>query len=120
MALKHLIAVCAVCLFGLSGCVLTTAPGMALASITSVVTTDKTFGDHAVSLATGDDCSTVAYSQGRKYCVDDSQALTAADTAIYGPSGHYGEIGPFCYRTLGSVTCYNHPDPVASEDARIY
>ena len=120
MAIKRLIPLFLLCLFGLSGCVLTTAPGVVMVGITTLVATDKTVSDHALSIATGDDCSTVEFTRGREYCVDTGNALSQADTALYGPSGNYRETGPFCYRTLGEVTCYNHPDPVASENARLH
>jgi len=103
----------------LSGCLLMTGPGLFVASVSTVVNTDKTPTDHMASWATGQDCSSVEYSKGREYCVDIDQAATQADTALYGPSGNYLGMGPFCYRTLGGVNCYNHPDPLASEQSRL-
>lgn len=110
---------CALLLNMLSGCLLMTGPALFAASVSTVVTTDKTPSDHVVSWATGEDCSSVEYSKGRDYCEDTNRAATEADTALYGPSGNYLGMGPFCYRTLGAVNCYNHPDPLASEQARL-
>ena len=118
MAIKRPITLCLLCLFGLSGCVLTTAPGLVMASITTLVATDKTVSDHALSIATGRDCSTVAFTRGREYCVDTGGALGQADTALHGPSGNHRKTGPFCHRTLGETTCYNRPDPLAGGHAR--
>lgn len=118
MAIERAIPLCLLCLFGLSGCVLTTAPGLVMVGITTLVATDKTVSDHALSIATGHDCSIVAFSRGREYCVDTGGGLGQADSALHGPSGNHRKTGPFCHRTLGETTCYNRPDPVAGENAR--
>ena len=62
----------------------------------SVVATDKTITDHAVSYFSGKDCSTVRKETGRSYCEEDELNPT--------PPVH-------CYRDLAGVTCYNQPDP---------
>ncbi|MCP5367087.1 MAG: hypothetical protein H6907_19900 [Hyphomicrobiales bacterium] len=62
----------------------------------AVVATDKTIGDHVVSLFSGKNCSTVRAEQGFTYCEEDEPRIT--------PAVH-------CYRTLGTVTCYDQPDP---------
>lgn len=110
---------CAFLLNALSGCLLMTGPGLFAASVSTVINTDKTPTDHVVSWATGEDCSSIEYSKGREYCEETDIAATQADTALYGPSGNYHGLGPFCYRTLGEVNCYNQPDPQASEQARL-
>lgn len=76
----------------------------------TVVVTDKTTVDHAVSLLSGKDCSTVRLEAGRTYCVEDEVNPAAAQ---------------FCYRTLGDVTCYDRPNTyddrvqrVGSDDPR--
>ena len=62
----------------------------------TVVTTDKSTVDHAVSFFSGKNCSTVRLEAGRTYCVEDELNPT--------PAVH-------CYRTLGEVTCYSRRDP---------
>ncbi len=61
-----------------------------------LMATDKTMEDHVVSLASGKNCSTVRADTGRSYCEEDE---LNPSPAVY------------CYRTLGSVTCYDRPDP---------
>lgn len=117
MALRLILSL--VAMLSLSGCLLATGPALFAAGTAVIVNTDKTPSDHVVSLATGLDCSSVEYSKGREYCVSDDDSATQADTAPYGASGKHEGYGPYCYRTLGSVTCYNHPDPLASEQARL-
>ncbi len=83
-----------VVLAAVSGCA--NIPVFAEAEGVSTVLTKKTVTDHIVSLASGKNCSTVRVDRGQSYCVED-------------------EINPppkvYCYRTLGSVSCYNEPDP---------
>lgn len=111
------ISIVFVALLSLSGCTFfTTGPGMVVASLTTLSTTKKTPTDHVVSWLTGEECSAVKMSQGQDYCqpkagVLDREALASLD-------GGEGS-GPFCYRTLGEVTCYSRPDPLASEYARL-
>ena len=62
----------------------------------SVVVTDKTLADHAISLYSGKHCSSVRLEQGLTYCVEDEKHIA--------PLVH-------CYSTLGGVTCYDRPDP---------
>jgi len=62
----------------------------------SVVTTDKTLADHAVSYLSGKDCYTVRKQTGRSYCKEDERNPT--------PTVH-------CYRNLGGVTCYEQQNP---------
>jgi hypothetical protein len=62
----------------------------------SVVATDKTLSDHAVSYFSGKHCSTVRKETGRSYCEEDELNPT--------PSVH-------CYRDLAGVTCYKQSDP---------
>lgn len=63
----------------------------------SLMGTDKTVGDHVISLASGKDCSTVREQQGQAYCKEDQ--LPPPKPNIY------------CYRNLGDVTCYDKPLP---------
>ncbi|HEV7369560.1 hypothetical protein [Arenibaculum sp.] len=79
-----------------------------LAASTSVlVATDKTVTDHAVSLATGEDCSIVAYERDRTYCRPHPPALEVTSEPLY------------CYRTLADVECLATPDPHGGNPAAV-
>lgn len=62
----------------------------------AIIGTDKTLEDHVVSFSSGKNCSIVRTERGLTYCEED-QVVPVAPI--------------FCYRTLGSVTCYDRPDP---------
>ena len=62
----------------------------------SIIATDKTLSDHLISFTSGKDCSTVRKEKGLKYCKEDEVFI---------------QQNIFCYETLGSVTCYERPDP---------
>lgn len=70
-----------------------------------IVGSQKTMADHAISLASGKDCSLVRIDRGLTYCKEDEMA---------GPRPNL-----YCYRELAGVTCYNQPDPSRSEQARV-
>lgn len=69
------------------------APG---AAIGTTVASGKTPVDHLVSAITGKDCSIRRNRQGLTYCVEDEKTPP---------------VRVVCYRTLGDVSCYDHPDP---------
>lgn len=110
---------CLLVLGALSGCVLLTGPGLFAAGMATIINTKKTPSDHAVSWMTGQDCSSVKYSQGRAYCAPTEEAKARADGRPFDDDDRPETYGPYCYRTLGSVTCYREPDPDASEQARL-
>jgi len=70
-------------------------------SAATLVTTDKTITDHAISIASGKDCSSVRVERGQSFCKED-------------------EVNPepnvHCFQTLGGIDCYR--DPVDPYDAR--
>lgn len=66
----------------------------------STMATDKTFGDHAISLLSNKDCSTVRKQQGLTYCKEDDPQLIR-------------EAKVHCYNELGKVTCYKDPDNIS-------
>ena len=70
-------------------------PEAAALDVGSVVITEKTLGDHLISVGSGKDCSTVRTELGMTYCKEDEITLSPA---------------VYCYRTLGDVTCYPNPD----------
>ena len=104
-----------VALFTLSGCFLATGPGLFVLGTTTFINTKKTMGDHAMTWMTGQECSTLKYSQGEGYC----QPREEERVPEPGANGVYLGMGPYCYRTLGRVTCYDQPDSLASEYARL-
>ncbi|WP_417830031.1 hypothetical protein [Thalassospira sp.] len=63
--------------------------------VISIINTDKTLIDHAVSLSTGQDCSTIRKIDGKSYCKKDP----VPEPPLY------------CYRSLAAVSCYRTPDP---------
>ena len=79
-------------------------PPAAMIEGATTVATDKTVGDHIISLWSGKNCSTVRQARGLTYCEED-------------------EINPrpavFCYRTLGDVVCYDRPDPYGRGRPRV-
>ena len=77
--------------------VLAACDALYVGSAATVVTTDKTITDHAISLISGKDCSTVRTEQGRSFCKED-------------------EVNPepnvYCFQTIGGIDCYREPvDP---------
>ena len=78
----------------LGGCSL--VPGYAQVEGAFVVGTDKTMGDHIISLSSGKNCSTIREQKGLTYCEEDELQVRQ---------------NIYCYRTLATVTCYDRPDP---------
>ena len=93
-------------LIALAG-LLAVLPGCELALLdgASVMTTDKTLGDHIVSITSNKDCSTYRKNTSASgvYCREDEVQPT--------PKVH-------CYQTLGSVSCYEQPDKTRAELGR--
>lgn len=75
-----------------------------IADVATIVATDKTIADHIASYQTGKDCSTVRVEQGRTYCVEDEPNPQA-------------EV--YCYPSIGSVTCYEKPDPTRAASSAL-
>lgn len=70
----------------------------------SLIGTDKTLVDHAISIGSGKDCSTVRREKGLTYCEEDTPV---AQQNLY------------CYRDLGGVTCYDKPAPNRTTQQRV-
>lgn len=70
---------------------------MAAFDAITVISTDKTLGDHLVSYVSKKDCSTVRQELGLSYCVEDQPTVDKL-------------AKQHCYRELGRVTCYSQPD----------
>ena len=88
--------------------------GMALAGATAVsfATTDKFLTDHAVSYATGEECSALQFEQTGQYCR--TQEEIAAERLAEKERQLAAEPEMYCYRTLGEITCYEEEDYQAS------
>lgn len=70
-----------------------------------VVGTQKTMADHAISLASGKDCSLVRIDRGLTYCKEDEPAAPRPNL--------------YCYRELAGVTCYSQPDPARNAKTQL-
>ena len=97
-------------LFAGAACDPATTLVVAGANVISIIDTDKTLTDHAASWVTGEDRSTREALDGRPYCREEYIPLepAAAEAEVY------------CYRSIGSIVCYNEPDPLASEQMRVH
>ena len=80
-------------MFLLSGC----SSQFAVGDAVSLVATEKTFGDHAISVLSGKDCSTVRKELGLTYCKEDDFQRQPEEER-------------HCYNELGKVTCYQKAD----------
>jgi hypothetical protein len=74
--------------------------------------TGKLASDHAASAITGQDCSFLRYKDTGNYC------LSAAEIAAK-QAKERRDLSAYCYRRLGLVTCYDTPDPTASDEVRV-
>lgn len=101
----------------LSGCsLLAASPAIAVyAGVEGVALnqTGKTASDHVVSAITGQDCNILRYKDTGNYCR--SAAEIAAEEARA-----RRDLAGYCYETRGLVTCYDTPDPTASNEIRIH
>lgn len=89
-------------LLGLSGCAASafaTKASLAFVSVSgaSLMHTDRTLSDHAVSLYRKQDCALLHFEAGEAYCQDEPEAAPE-------PVTH-------CYRSLAAVTCYAEANP---------
>jgi hypothetical protein len=78
----------------LGGC--SAIPGFAQLEAATVIGTDKTIGDHMISLSSGKNCSSIRKEKGLTYCEEDEPVI---------------KQNIFCYKTLATVTYYDRPDP---------
>ena len=101
----------------LAGCGGEVGLAMVGATAVSFATTDKFLSDHAVSYATGEDCSALHFEQTGDYCR--SQAELAAEAAEAEERRLAASPPMYCYRTLGDITCYEEQDYEASVAQRV-
>lgn len=100
----------------LSACDPTSQALLAGASLVSIANTDKTLTDHVATWAFDEDCSTVALANGEDYC---KPIVTDEERAAAEAAARARLASTYCYRTLGTVTCYQQPDEMASSMARV-
>jgi hypothetical protein len=74
------------------------------ASVVSVLQSEKTLGDKALSWALDEDCSVFHVARGQSYCQSRAPA----------------PVEKYCYRNLGGTTCYSRPEPDASGETEVY
>ncbi|MGF1593387.1 MAG: hypothetical protein ACFCUW_08920 [Kiloniellaceae bacterium] len=101
---------------GLAACDPASQAMLAGASLVSFVHTDKTVGDHVATWAFDQDCSVLTLANGEGYCND---FVSEEELAAVEAEAAARQAGTFCYRTLGAVSCYREPDPLASSTARV-
>lgn len=96
-ALRLLVAAAA--LGALSACTDPASMALSGASVVSVMQTGKTISDHAMSMATGMDCSIRNTFAGVSWCqpLENDAVDPSADLA--------------CYRSIAKVTCYLRDNP---------
>ncbi|HMA14085.1 MAG: hypothetical protein ACM35H_08645 [Bacteroidota bacterium] len=101
---------------GLAACDPASQAMLAGASLVTFVHSDKTIGDHVATWAFDKDCSTLSLANGDGYCHDfvSEEELAAAEAEAVAV-----QASTYCYRTLGTVSCYREPDPSASSAARV-
>lgn len=74
------------------------------ATFVSVIQSEETVTDKALSWALDKRCSIFQVARGEQYC-----QKTGPDIPEQ-----------YCYRTLGSITCYAQPDPNASPEVAVF
>ena len=101
---------------GLAACDPATTAVVAGVSLVSFVHTDKTLGDHFATWAFDQDCSTLTLANGEGYCHDH---VTEEQLAAEEAQARAELAATYCYRTLGTISCYQQPDEMASSAARV-
>ena len=74
------------------------------ATFVSVIQSEETLSDKALSWATDQRCSIFQVARGEAYCQPSAPALPEQ----------------YCYRNLGGVTCYTRPDAQASSEVAVF
>jgi len=101
---------------GLAGCDPASQAVLAGASLVTFVHTDKTFGDHFSTWAFDKDCSMLSLANGEQYC---SEFVTEEEIQAAEAEAAAQLAATYCYRTLGSINCFQQPDEMASSYARV-
>jgi hypothetical protein len=94
------LALLTVPLFLLAGCAL--GPSLALSGmdVVSYASTDGSLAGNAASTFSGEGCAAIQLSDGQTHCLTEAEQQAFLDAQRR-----------YCYRTLGSITCYTVPDP---------
>ena len=95
----------------LSACGLEGAALVGAAAGGTFVGTDKTPVDHAASAISGKDCSLLYTNNNGDWC---RERVDPEQEAI-----RKAENRPYCYNTLGAVTCYDSPDPYSNNEVPV-
>ena len=74
------------------------------ATFVSVIQSEETMTDKALSWALDKNCSIFQIARGEQYCQKSGPDIPEQ----------------YCYRTLGSITCYAEPDPQASPEVAVF
>ena len=98
-------------LLTLSACGGTLGMTVIALSTATLIHTDKTVADLAVSWYTKEDCSLLYAAEDEPYC-QPYEPLEKDQVAFMNST-------LYCYRTLGGVSCYDRPDYTASNETRI-
>ena len=98
-------------LLGLSACGVGNGVVLMGASMATLIHTDKTLVDLAVSKYTEKNCSILHTARNEEYC--QAPELSEREKVAYMASTMY------CYRTLGGVNCYDRPDYMASSQTQV-
>lgn len=112
---RALVPACALLL--LAGCGGEVGLVMVGATAYSFATTDKFLTDHAVSYASGEECSALQLEQTGEYCRTADEI--AAEDAAEESRRLAAAAEMYCYRTLGDITCYEQQDYQASLAQRV-
>lgn len=102
-----------VALLGLAACSPAGTAALAGAGLVSLIYTDKTLTDHAMSRAFKEDCSVLHLEDNKPYCQKPPSEEGQTDQMAALAASLY------CYRTLGGVSCYDRPDYTASNQTRV-
>ena len=98
-------------LLTLSACGGVVGTTLIVLSTATLIHTDKTVADHAVSFYTKEDCSVLYAADDEPYCQPygspEKEQIAFMNSTLY------------CYRTLGGVSCYDRPDYTASNETRV-
>ena len=103
-----------VVLLGLAACDPASQGALVGVSIVSLIHTDKTLTDHVMSSIEDQDCSVLHVVDKEPYCQDKPGAEAPLDS-----NDSVDQARSYCYRTLGSISCYRQPDAMASGYARV-
>lgn len=90
----------------LSACVDPASLALSGASVVTAVDSGKTITDHAMSFATGEDCSFLHSFSGDPWCMPE----------VGEAPGPRNEV---CYQSIANITCYPVGNPHETESRRI-